>query len=386
MIAEVAVSVILLIEAGLLIRSFLQLHDVNPGFATKNVVTIPLELPRFSYAEPSQQATLYRQAIERVGRLPGVEAVGGIDDLPLTSDSDAEGFTVEGQPPFPDGHTPFAQVRKITAGYFRTMRIPIIRGRSVSEQDTDSALPVMVINQSLARRFFPGQDPVGRRMKFGSPTEQSRWMAIVGVVGDVRDLCLDTKADLEVYVACEQNPSSDMNLVVRAKDKAEGLAAEVREEIRRLDKSLPLLSVRSMEAVLAESMSERRFVMLLLGVFASLALLLAAIGVYGVMSYSVSQQTRQIGVRMALGAQRGHVLKSVLKKALREALLGVVVGLVGAFALTRIIKSQLYEVSRTDPLTFGGVVVLLLVAALIASWLPARRAAKLNPMEALRYE
>jgi len=386
MIAEVAVSVILLIEAGLLIRSFVQLQNVNPGFATKNLVTIPLELPHFSYPEPSEQATLYRQAIECVGRLPGVEAVGGIDDLPLTSDSDAEGFTIEGQPPFPVGQTPFAQVRKITAGYFRTMRIPIIRGRSVSEQDTDSALPVIVINQSLARRFFPEQDPVGRRMKFGSPTEQSRWMAIAGVVGDVRDLGLDTKANLEVYVPCEQNPSSYLNLVIRAKDKADGLAAEVREEIRRLDKNLPLLSVRSMEAVLVESLSERQFLVLLLGVFAGLALLLAAIGVYGVISYAVSRQTRQIGIRMALGAQFRDVLKLVLKKAIREALLGVVIGLAGALALTRIIKSQLYEVSRTDPITFCSVVLLLFVAALIASWLPARRAAKINPMVALRYE
>jgi putative ABC transport system permease protein len=386
MISEVAVSVILLIAAGLLIRSFIHLHEVDPGFATKNIATIPVELPRFSYPGPSQQALLYRQVIGRVGRLPGVESVGAIDDLPLTSDRDATSFTIEGLPPFPLGQTPFTQVRTVTPDYFRTMHIPIIQGRSVSEQDTVSALPVIVINQSFARRFFLREDPIGRRMKFGLPTERSRWLAIVGVVGDVRDLGLEAKADLEVYLPYEQNPSSYMNLVVATKDNPSALATGLREEIHRLDKDLPLLSVRSMEAVLAESMSERQFMMSLMGVFAGLALLLAAVGVYGVISYSVSQQTRHIGIRIALGAQCGDVLKLVLKKAIREALLGVVIGLAGALALTRIIKGQLYQVSTADPITLGGVVLLLLTTALIASWLPARRAAKVDPMEALRYE
>ena len=386
MIAEVAVSAMLLIEAGLLIRSFIQLNDVDPGFATKNIATIPLELPHFSYPEPSQQAALYSQVIERVASLPNVEAVGAIDDLPLTSDRDAAGFTVEGLPPFPLGQAPFTQVRTVTPGYFRTMRIPIIKGRSVGEQDTDLALPVIVINQSFARRFFPEADPIGRRMKFGSSTEQSRWLTIVGVVGDVRDLSLDAKTGLEVYIAGEQTPSSYMNLVVRAKDNSGVLAAGVRNEIHRLDKNLPLLPVRSMEGVLAESMSERKSLMLLLGLFACLALLLAAIGVYGVISYTVSQQTRPIGIRIALGAQYGDVLTLVLKGAIREALLGVAMGLVGALALTRIIKSQLYQVGIADPITFGIVVLLLFAAALIASWLPARRAARVDPIQALRYE
>ena len=386
MVSEVALSMILLIGAGLLIRSFVKLHEVEPGFATKHVWTVPLELPRFSYAEAPRQAALYQQALERVGNLPGVDAVGGIDDLPLTSDRDADRFTIEGLPPFDPGRAPVTQVRTVTPGYFRTMSIPIIKGRSFDGRDTSSALPVLLINESFARRFFPREDPIGRRVKFGLSSEPSQWLTIVGMVGDVRDLGLDANADLEVYVPCEQSPLPYLNLVVRAKGEAKNLAAAVRDEIHALDKDLPLLSVRPMEAVLAASISNRQLDMILLSVFASVALLLAAVGIYGVISYSVSQQTRQIGIRMALGAQRADVLKLVLQNAIWQTLLGAVVGFAGALALTRVIKSQLYGVGAADPATIGGVALLVFAVALFASWLPAHRAARVDPMEALRYE
>ncbi len=386
MVSEVALSMILLIGAGLLIRSFVQLHEVKPGFATKDVWTVPLELPRFSYAEAPRQAALYQQALERVGNLPGVDAVGGIDDLPLTSDRDANRFAIEGLPPFDSGQSLVTQVRTVTPGYFRTMSIPIIKGRPFDGRDTSLALPVLLINESFARRFFPREDPIGRRVKFGLPSEPSQWLTIVGMVGDVRALGLDANADLEVYVPYEQSPQPYLNLVVRAKGEAKNLAAAVRDEIHALDKDLPLLSVRPMEAVLAASISERQFDMILLSVFASLALLLAAVGIYGVISYSVSQQTRQIGIRMALGAQRADVLKLVLQDAIWQTLLGAAVGLAGALALTHVIKSQLYGVGSADPATIGSVVLLVFAAALFASWLPAHRAARVDPMEALRYE
>ncbi|HMC28039.1 MAG TPA: FtsX-like permease family protein [Verrucomicrobiae bacterium] len=377
---------ILLIGAGLLIRSIARLHEVKPGFATKDVLTVPIELPRFSYAEAPRQAALYQRALEHVGKLPGVDAVGGIDDLPLTSDRDANRFTIEGLPPFDPGQSPVTQVRTVTPGYFRTMSIPIIKGRPFDGRDTSSALPVLLINESFAQRFFPGEDPIGRRVKFGLLSEPSQWLTIVGIVGDVRDLGLDTNADLEVYVAYEQSPLPFLNLVVRAKGEAKNLAAAVRDEIHALDKDLPLLSVRPMEAVLAASISDRQLDMILLSVFASVALLLAAVGIYGVISYSVSQQTRQIGIRMALGAQPADVLKLVLQSATWQTLVGAAVGLAGALALTQVIKSQLYEVGSADPATIGAVVLLVFTAALFASWLPAHRAARVDPMEALRYE
>ncbi|PYJ97971.1 MAG: hypothetical protein DME23_13390 [Verrucomicrobia bacterium] len=386
MVSEVALSMILLIGAGLLIRSFVQLDEVKPGFATKDVWTVPLELPRFSYAEAPRQAALYQQALERVGNLPGVDAVGGIDDLPLTSDRDANRFTIEGLPPFDPGQSPVTQIRTVTPGYFRTMNIPMIKGRPFDGRDTSSALPVLLINQSFAQRFFPREDPIGRRVKFGLLSEPSQWLTIVGTVGDVRDLGLDANADLEVYVPYEQSPLPYLNLVVRAKGNPTSLAAAVRDEIHGLDKDLPLLSVRPMEAVLAASIFERQFEMILLSVFASLALLLAAVGIYGVISYSVSQQTRQIGIRMALGAQPADVLKLVLQSAIWQTLLGAAVGLAGALALTHVLKSQLYGVGPADPATIGGVALLVFAVALFASWLPAHRAARVDPMEALRYE
>ena len=315
-----------------------------------------------------------------------MDAVGGIDDLPLTSDRDANRFAIEGLPPFDPGQSPVTQVRTVTPGYFRTMSIPIIKGRSFDGRDTSSALPVLLINESFARRFFPREDPIGRRVKFGLLSDPSQWLTIVGIVGDVRDLGLDTNADLEVYVAYEQSPLPFLNLVVRAKGEAKNLAAAVRDEIHALDKDLPLLSVRPMEAVLAASISDRQLDMILLSVFASVALLLAAVGIYGVISYSVSQQTRQIGIRMALGAQPADVLKLVLQSATWQTLVGAAVGLAGALALTQVIKSQLYEVGSADPATIGGVVLLVFTAALFASWLPAHRAARVDPMEALRYE
>jgi putative ABC transport system permease protein len=386
MVSEVALSMVLLIGAGLLVRSFVRLLEVKPGFDTANVLAVPLSLPRYSYPDAAQRAALYKRAIERIGALPGVRAVGAIDDLPLTPDRDSGGFIIEGRAPLAADQLPLAEERSVTPDYFRAMGIPLLGGRTVAESDTSSAPAVLVINQSLARRFFPGQDPVGQRLAFVSAASPPAWITIVGVVGDVRDLGLASQPELEVYQPYQQSTVSYMNLAVRTASAPESLAAVVQSEIHSLDKDLPLFSPRPMEVVLAASIADRRFNLLLLGVFASLGLVLAAVGIYGVISYTVARRIHEIGIRMALGAQASDVFALVVGQGLRLAILGVAVGLMGALALTRVLSRLLFGVTPTDPVTFAGVALLLLFVAALACYIPARRALRVDPVEALRYE
>jgi putative ABC transport system permease protein len=389
MVSEVALSAVLLIGAGLLVRSFVKLLAVKPGFEIGGIQTLPLNLPKYSYPNAWQQAAFYRGLLERVGTLPGVKAVGVINDLPLSSDSDSDSFNIEGRAPA-DGsrHTGSSQDRLASPGYFRAMGIPLIAGRTFTEADASAAPPVVVVSASFAHRFFPSANPLGQRLTFG---ETGPWATIVGVVGDVRDLGLDADPDIDIYAPYQQsvlpyNPLNYMTLVIRAEGDPRSLAAGVLNTLHGLDKDLPLPAPESMAAVYAGSLEERRFDLLLLGTSAAIGVILAAVGIYGVISYSTAQRTHEVGIRMALGATTQDVLLQVVGRGLLLTTMGVAMGLAGALALARVLRNMLFGVTASDPATFAGVSLLLIAIAALACYVPARRATKVDPMVALRYE
>jgi putative ABC transport system permease protein len=389
MIAEVALSVVLLTGAGLLIRSFIALLDVNPGFDTSHVFMLPTSLPAYAYPDAGRQAAFYHQAIDAARNVPGVEVAGAIDDLPLTNDSDASEIAVAGRPPLGLNQLPVAQVRSVSPDYFRTMAIPLLGGRTFTGQDIATTPGVVLLNQSAARRLFPSEDPIGQRLTLGAATATSQWLTIVGIVGDVRDLGLHKQAEMEVYQPYPQSTLPYMTLVVRttgAASKPGALVATMRDAIHQLDPSLPLFEGQSMDSVLASSLAQRRFNMLLLGLLAGIALALAGVGIYGVIAYGVLRRRREIGVRMALGAQRRDVLTMVLGQSLTLTAIGIGVGGVAALSLTRFLSSLLYSIRPGDPVTFAGVAIVLASVALLASYLPARRAMRVDPTVALRQE
>jgi predicted permease len=392
-ISEIALSLVLLIGAGLLIRSFVGLLMVDPGFETKNILTVPMDLPGYAYPETTKQAEFYTEVMERIRALPGVTAVGATSDLPPTKSSHSSSFTIEGHPSAePANEASSVQNHLATPNYFRTMGIPLAAGREFSEADTSSAPPVGLINQSFARRFFPNENPIGQRLKFDSSKTPNPWITIVGVVGDVRGFGLDKQPSSEIYLAYQQpnvwyfSPLPYLQLVVRTAGEPNTAAASVLGVVHEFDKNLPLPRAQTMEDILAASISARRFNMVLLGVFAGLATILAAVGIYGMISYSVAQRTREIGIRMALGARRMDVMKLVLRNGMILALSGVAIGLAGAFALTRLMTTLLFGIKSTDAMTYTIVSVSLLAVALLACLIPARRAAKVDPLVALRYE
>jgi putative ABC transport system permease protein len=384
-VAEVALSLMLLVGAGLLIKSFMRLRDVNPGFNPANVLTTRISLTPAKYPEKAQKANFYEQLLERVRSLPDVESAAAVLTLPLGGSNINLGraFIPEGRPLAPE-ESSNANFQMITPDYFRVMGVPVNAGRAFTTQDTQQTTPVVIINEALARKIFPGEDPVGRRLTVWRDEKFMR--EIVGVVGNVKPDALDEDDALQLYVPHAQDPSGGMALVIRTKGEPAALTASVRREVLAMDKDQPVYDVKTMESVVAAAVAPRRAPMLLFSVFAGLALLLAAVGIYGVISYSVTQRTHEIGIRMALGAQTGDVLKLVVGRGMALTLIGVAIGLVAAFALTRVMSSLLFNVSATDPLTFGVVSVLLAAVAFVASYIPARRATKIDPMVALRYE
>ncbi len=389
-VSEVALSMILLIGAGLLIRSFVGLLQVDPGFETKNILTAQFNLPKYSYPEATKQAAFYAQIMERIKSLPGVTAIGATDELPPTMGRHANTFFIEGRAPIDESDQSVAvQDRLTTADYFRVMGIPLIAGRVFSDTDNGLAVPVALVNQNFARRFFPNESAIGQHLRFGSVNP---WITIVGIVGDVRGFGLDKQPKSEIYLPYQQqrwfpyNPLPQMHLVVRTAGDPKSVAAAALGLVRELDKDLPLPEARTMETVLAASIAERRFNMLLLGGFALIALILTGVGIYGVVSYSVAQRTREIGIRIALGAQSHDVITLVMRNGMRLVLTGIVMGLAGAFALTRWMASLLFAISAIDSLTFIVTALLVTAITLLACWVPARRATKVDPMVALRYE
>ncbi len=383
-VTEIALALVLLVGAGLMTKSLLRLMAVDPGFRTENLFMITVALPSAKYAEDSKVTAFHQQLLARLEALPGAQGAATVGVLPLVGGNTTR-FIVEGEPIPPPGQQTEANLRDVSSSYFRTMGIPLINGRHFSERDNAAAPGVLIVNQTLARRVFPNGPAVGRRMIFTADNRTP--FEIVGVVGDEKVNGLDARTTPVVYYPFLQSPSRFTNLVIRAPEAA-GLAAAIRKEGLALEPELTFFGGLTMERLMENlpATFARRYPAFLIGIFAVIALTLAAVGIYGVISYSVGQRTREIGVRMALGAHRRDVLKLVLKQGMTLAATGVAIGLVAAFGLTRLMTGLLFGVDPTDPGTFAGIVALLLLVALLSCYIPARRATKIDPMVALRCE
>lgn len=390
-IAEVAISLILLVGAGLLINSFLRLRNVDPGFRANNLLTMSMVLPQGKYPDHARRSAFYTELVNRIEALPGVKSAAVTNWIPLVRQGDSIGLSIEGRPdPAPgQGQRQSVVTRIIHPHYFRTMGIQLLQGRELGEQDRADSPAAAVISETMARRFFPGESPLGKRITPGraDSTDPDDWATIVGVVKDVRQMELVADPKPQMYLSYNQAGFFAPRFLVISTDVDPlSLSAVVRKTVWEIDRDQPVSNIRTMEDVLSDSIARQRFSMLLLAVFAALALVLAAVGIYGVMSYSVAQRAHEIGIRMALGAQRSDVLKMIVRQGLKLVLIGIAIGLAAAFTLTRVMTSLLFGVSATDPLTFITISLVLISVALLASFIPARRATRVDPMTALRYE
>jgi putative ABC transport system permease protein len=385
-ISEVALTLVLLIGAGLLIRSFVRLLNVDAGFNAGNLLTTDIFLPWSKYQDANTQALFYQQVLDRLNKAPGVEAVGAINSLPLSGDDKTGDFNVEGRTAPAPGQENLVSYRVASPGYFRAMGINMLRGRDFGGQDVLNAPSVVIINEDLARQFWPGEDPIGQyvRVSLGGPVANPQ--QVVGIIADVHHFGLDKDVKPEVYVPLLQSPDVFTYLVARTSSDPRSAAAILENEIRAVDKDIPLGHVKPMQMVIEESVASRRLSMVLMAIFAGIALILATVGIYGLIAYSVTERTHEIGLRMALGAQQQDILRLLVGQSMRLALIGIVIGIPIAIALTRYISSLLYSVSATDPITFIILSLLLVGVASIASYIPARRAMRINPIDALKHQ
>ena len=385
-VGEVALAVLLLAGAGLTVKSFRRLQDISPGYAPQGVLTMRISVPMTRYSETHQRIAFFRQLMERVRALPGVVAAGATSTMPVKDNSVHGMFTIEGRPLAFAGEVLITNHRLVTPGYLEAMKIPLLKGRTLTEADHENAPGVAVISREMATRFWPGKDPIGKRLKRGAPDSENPWLTVVGVVEDVRDY--GPTADIEPawYLPFAQHDLATMSLIVRTDRDPVSLAGAVRAEVAALDRDQPVFNVAPLEQYVADSMVKERFSALLVSLFAAVGLVLAAVGIYGVMSFSVSQRFQEIGVRMALGAEPGRIRGLVLRRGMGLALIGVAVGLAGAFALTRLITGMLHGVSPTDPLTFAAISLGALTVAFLANYLPARKATRVDPIVVLRSE
>ncbi|HEY2391459.1 MAG TPA: ABC transporter permease [Candidatus Angelobacter sp.] len=385
-VAELAISVVVLITAGLLLRSFVRLQHVAPGFNPTNVLTLELTMSGDKYKDPQVVRATYRELWERLERLPGAVTAGGISSLPL-SEMDAWGpITVEGRVSPPGENFINADERIVSGHYFEAMQIPLLKGRLFNEQDTVDTPRVILVDEYMARQLWPNQDPLGKRISIGDLASKKEWATVVGVVGRIKQASLDADSRIGLYMPHSQYLSRAMNIVLRTNTDPAALASAVNHELHKFDHDLPVYSVLSMQQRIAGSLARRRFSTTMLGVFAGLALVLATIGIYSVMAYLVNQGTRELGIRMALGATQQAILRLVVRQGMMLALFGVGVGTIAAFIFSRVVSGFLFGVAATDPVTFIATALLLIVVAICASYIPARRAARIDPMISLRGE
>jgi putative ABC transport system permease protein len=402
-VVEVATTLVLLIGAGLMIRSFYRLQNVNPGFSYEHVTSFTLALPEKKYPTAEQQVQFYKRLLENLSGQPGVEAVGAASGLPLGNNGSQSSFIIDGRPIPPRDQTPLMELCIVSPDYFRAMNIPLQRGRYFNDRDDKSWIagkdlsnlkPIerevagmnsVIIDEEFARRYWPNEDPVGQRIRMGG--EKGNPLTVLGVVGRVKmdGLGQDSKR-VQGYFPFAQLPDSAMTVILKAAGDPNQLIAAVRGQVREIDPDQPIYNVRTMNEIRAESVAPERLNLALLSIFAGIALVLAIVGIYGVMSYSVTQRTHEIGIRMAIGAQPRDVFRMILGQGMILALIGVAIGLIGAFALTRLMATMLFGIEPTDPTTFAAIAVLLTVVALVACYIPGRRATRVNPLESLRYE
>ena len=385
-IAETALALVLLVGAGLMLKSLYHLIQVSPGFQPARVLYLEMDLRADRYSKDPAILNFWQQVLDRVRVIPGVESAALGTVVPLTGNHRRSDITIEGLPTPGPGEFPHPDRHNISAAYITTMGIPLLRGRNFSDADNETAPDVALINSTMARRFWTDDDPIGKRFLWGHPGEDEKWITIVGVVADTKLYGLDNPARLEVYSPYRQRASADMNLVVRSAVDPASLTSAIRATVAAIDKDQPIFDVHTMQQLVDDSISTRRLTLVLLGIFSALALILAAIGIYGVMAYSVALRTQEIGIRIALGAQQKDVLRLILGQGARIAFFGVAIGLVAAAALARLLSSLLFSVSAGDPITFAAVSILLAAIALLACYIPARRALRVDPIIALRYE
>jgi putative ABC transport system permease protein len=382
-VAQVALSLLLLVSAGLLIRSFDKLLHVDVGFKPERLLTLEYRLPRTKYREPAAQWQFHRHVIERIQEVPGVQSVSLVRGLPFSGNGATTAIVLPDRELPAPGTEPEVMFNTAMPNYFETIGIPFIKGRLFGPQDQLNSPPVLIINQTMAQRFWPDQDPLGKQVKF---VEDGTTGTVVGVVGDAKHYWLDDESRPQMYNSYTQQPGFFATVVVRTTVEPMALSESVRQALWKVDADQPMWKVRTVEFLVNRSVADRKFLMALMGIFASLALVLTMIGLYGVISYLVNQRTQEIGIRMALGAQMGDILRMVLKQGMVLVLIGVALGLGAAWLMTRLMIRLLYQVSATDPLTFVSIALLLIVVALLACYLPARRATKVDPLVALRYE
>ena len=388
-IAEMALAVMLLAGAGLLMRSFVRLQGVDPGFKPEQTLSFELTLPDARYKEDVKRVAFFDQLLPRLRALPGVQSAGAVMGLPLSGMNFNISFQVSGRPPVPPFQQPTMEVRVASPEYFSTMGIPITRGRAFTNDDREDTPRVVLLTESAARRYFPGEDPIGKTIKLGwgkGPGKPKAGGEVVGIAGDVKDSGLNEPNPPEIYLPLRQWPVSLMSVVIRTATPPSSLTEAVRSEVYAVDPNLPLSNVRTLDQIVAKSISQPRFYMTLLTIFAGVALALAGIGIFGVLSYAVAQRTREIGIRMALGAQERTVVRLVVRQAMLLVIAGVVSGTAAALLLSRTLTKMLFSITPTDPLTFGGVALVLVSVALLASYMPARRATRVDPIVALRAE
>jgi predicted permease len=392
-VSEVALSMILLAGAGLLLRSFWHVLEVRPGFNPSHVVTAQIWIPvpndptTDRYRPTDKRAAFLMEILRRVSALPSVEstAIGGTNSMPLSSGRNGFPFTIVGRP-IDSERAPVAEFASISPDYLQVLQVPLLAGRNFAEADTDKSQQVVLIDRTLQRRYWPNEDPLGKQVSFGGRPGQNPTFTVVGVVGDIKSDGFDAPTAPHIYLPVRQSPGYASVVFLRSAGNPEALGESIRHEVQSIDPNIPVFSVRTMDQVIARSMAERRFALQLLGIFAGVALLLAAIGIYGVMAYSFSQRTHEIGIRIAIGAQRMDIFRMAVSEGMQLVAIGLVIGLVGAAALTRSVRSMLFDVSPADPITFAGISLTLAGVAFLACYVPAQRATRVDPLVALREE